>query len=427
MQKKIKVLWLVNIVLPDVSEAFNQKKSVVGGWLTGLFRVIKNDSSIEPMVVFPLYGETGFKKVINDGISFYGVGVSPIHHIYHKSTEQQFDEILSEANPDIVHIFGTEFPHTLAMINAYNRPNRTVINIQGLCSVYANHYFDGLPDTVVYRKNVKEILKGGGLLHDRRLYVLRGEMEVESLMRVHHVIGRTTWDYACCMQINKDIRYHHVNESLRDSFYDKKWDINRVERHTIFISQATYPIKGFHYALLAMGKVIKRFPDAKIMLAGPKTIHMKENKIKSYLRNSYKKYIKSLIKQYHLENHIVFLGSLDEEKMRNRYLKTHLFVSPSAIENSPNSVGEAMLLGVPVVASDVGGVRDLLEHGTEGYVYQSTAPYMLAHYICDLFENDQTCVAFSEAARKHASQTHEREKNAKETIDVYRLMMEDER
>ena len=73
-----------------------------------------------------------------------------------------------------------------------------------------------------------------------------------------------------------------------------------------------------------------------------------------------------------------FLGPFDAPAMRDRYLRTHVYVSPSTIENSPNSVGEAMLLGCPVVSSNVGGVSDLLYHGKEGFLYQTSAPYMLA-------------------------------------------------
>lgn len=71
-----------------------------------------------------------------------------------------------------------------------------------------------------------------------------------------------------------------------------------------------------------------------------------------------------------------------------RYLASSVFVSVSTIENSPNSVGEAMLFGCPVVSSCVGGVLDMLEHGQEGFLYQASAPYMLAWYVGCVFRDD---------------------------------------
>ena len=69
-------------------------------------------------------------------------------------------------------------------------------------------------------------------------------------------------------------------------------------------------------------------------------------------------------------------------------------MSASTIENSPNSVGEAMLLGCPVVSSCVGGVPDMLEHGREGFLYQASVPYMLAWYVKRVFGDDELAMGF---------------------------------
>lgn len=62
---------------------------------------------------------------------------------------------------------------------------------------------------------------------------------------------------------------------------------------------------------------------------------------------SYGKYLRDEIVKYGLEEKVHFLGRLQAEDMCDAYLKSELFVSASALENSPNSVGEAMLLGMP--------------------------------------------------------------------------------
>lgn len=80
--------------------------------------------------------------------------------------------------------------------------------------------------------------------------------------------------------------------------------------------------------------------------------------------------------------------------MLERLLKTHVFLLPSAIENSSNSLGEAMLLGMPCVASNSGGTQDILEHKKEGYLYPYTEPAMCAEYISKIFENDELACKF---------------------------------
>ena len=101
------------------------------------------------------------------------------------------------------------------------------------------------------------------------------------------------------------------------------------------------------------------------------------------------------IKKYHLQNKVIFTGPLNESKMRQRYLDAHVFVSPSLIENSPNSLGEAMILGVPSISSYVGGVPDMIKDKKEGFLYQHDAPYMLA-YICEIFKHDSIALKISE-------------------------------
>ena len=117
---------------------------------------------------------------------------------------------------------------------------------------------------------------------------------------------------------------------------------------------------------------------------------------------------------------IVFTGQLTEKDMRNAYLSANVFVCPSSIENSPNSVGEAMLLGVPVVAADVGGVKNMLKHGEEGYIYQHDATYMLAYYVKRVFEKGGDVYEMTENARKHAQITHDVDKNVADLYKIYK-------
>ena len=105
--------------------------------------------------------------------------------------------------------------------------------------------------------------------------------------------------------------------------------------------------------------------------------------------------------------------------MKNRFLCSNVFVSASTIENSPNSVGEAMLLGVPVVASDVGGVRDLIRDNSEGLVYSVDAPYMLAHHVMNIFSDQEYALEISKGEIKRAESLHNPELNYRQLISIY--------
>ena len=63
-------------------------------------------------------------------------------------------------------------------------------------------------------------------------------------------------------------------------------------------------------------------------------------------------------------------------------------------------MSEAKILGVPSVVSYAGGTTDRIKHGVSGFYYQTDAPYMLAHYICKVFEDTKVALRFSENYRK---------------------------
>ena len=164
----------------------------------------------------------------------------------------------------------------------------------------------------------------------------------------------------------------------------------------------------------------ERYPDIKVYVSGY------DNALKSgVLKTAYGSYIQHLIKKYKLSSNIDYVGILNAEEMKKRFLKSEIFVSPSVIENSPNSVGEAMMLGMPVIAANVGGVSTMLQHNKEGHLYQADAPYLLAYYICCFFEDRQREEVFGEEARKHAQRTHDKEKNIKELIEIYEKIIEE--
>ena len=82
-----------------------------------------------------------------------------------------------------------------------------------------------------------------------------------------------------------------------------------------------------------------------------------------------------------------------------------------------------MLLGVPCVAADVGGVTTMMIHEKEGFVYQSTAPYMLAYYICKIFAMEDAVASMGLTAKEHAVHTHDPEKNLQDLLAIYQSVI----
>ena len=93
--------------------------------------------------------------------------------------------------------------------------------------------------------------------------------------------------------------------------------------------------------LQAMPWIKEEFPDAVIYSTG----EVGRNRYTSHpVRNSYENFLFYLIKKYQLDDSVYFLGYLDEKQMRERFLKSHVYVNTSSIENESNALSEAKIL-----------------------------------------------------------------------------------
>lgn len=413
----MKVLWLINIPLPEASLLMNEKAIPFGSWLVNLSNLLAEKEDISFSIAFPKKKINNLLKIEGKKIKYYAF--SNKIDIGNNKENSQLNEILDDTSPDIVNIFGTEYIHSFAMVNLCNQKNiKTVITIQGLASICSVHYMSGLPEKVKKSYTFRDLIKQDNLKQQQKKFEETGKFEIEAIKNVKHIIGRTTWDKACSMQINPDAKYHSCNEILREEFYKHTWNLKECEKYSIFISQGSYPIKGLHFMIEGMPLILNKYPKAKLYIGGRNIFESKNFKEK-LKKTSYAKYIERSIKKLNLTDKVVFVGLLDEKQMCQRFLNTHVFVSSSLVENESNSLSEAKMLGVPSVASYVGGVTDRISYNNDGFFYQADAPYMLAYHVCKIFENDELAQKFSLNSRKHALEINDKEKNLSKLLGIY--------
>lgn len=377
----MRILWITNIKLPELSKYLGEKPLPIGSWLNSALNEIKKYNWIE-LAVATFDNRKDLYQTVIDGVTYF---LLPLNNKnpqkYQKFLEKEWRKVNELFTPDIVHIHGTELPHTLAWVKACGNKN-VCVSIQGLTSVISRYYsshswLDYIP--LSFRDSVKL----DWISRQKQMFRKRGLYEIALLKSVSHVFGRTEWDKSHLWAINPDATYYHVGETLRPSFYRHKWEFKNCIPHTIFISQAQYPIKGLHQVLRALPIVLRHYPDTIIKIGGGNIL-----RAPWYRKGSYAKIIERLIKKNHLEHHIEFLGALDEHQMCNEYLKCNLFLLPSAIENSPNSLGEAQVLGVPYLTTFCGGTPEIVQ-GEIGNLYRFEELEELAFKICNKFASSQ--------------------------------------
>lgn len=421
----MKILWLINIVLPAIAYELGCEPSIGGGWLVQMAKEVAIYENL--VVVFP---QNIRKECIVgniSGLKYYGFYESgKKYHKYRNENEKVFKEILAKENPDLLHIWGTEFIYDYIMTKMFSKRRRTIVSIQGAISICAKAYMADLPLEIVNSWTFRDFIRKDNLIYQQKKFKKRGKYEILTMENAGYFVGRTDWDEAVCEKINSSAVYYKCNEILRESFYEmeKSWKLDKCEKYTLFISQGGYPLKGLHKVLEAMAQLIKEYVDIKLYIAGGKDLlntHFKD-KIRF---SSYDRYIVMMIRQYNLQNAVVFLGKLTEREMAEQLLKTHVFISASSMENESNSLSEAKLLGVPSVASFAGGTASRIRQGIDGFQYQYEESYMLAYYVKKIFDDDELAERLGKEAYKSESQINCKKDNLEKMLEIYRQVNED--
>lgn len=421
----MRVLWLCNIMLPAIAEKLHMEGSVKEGWISGIlerFILEGQNSDVQLGIVFPANEmlESYHDVFVWNGVQvqcygFYENMDKP--EIYQSNLESRFEEVIADFKPDVIHIFGTEFPHTLAMARAVREPKKLLIGIQGVITICAEEYQAMLPKSVVTRKTFRDFLKKDGIMQQQQKFAMRGRQEVRALKIAGNITGRTDFDKEFAKMINQNAVYHAMNETMRPCFYEGSWSFSDCRKHRIFFSQADYPLKGFHFLLEAMPEILKKYPDAEIAVAGNDII--RGGIIGRIKLPSYGKYLQKLMKQNNLTDKVHFVGKLSAEEMKQEYLKSHTFVCASVLENSPNSVAEAMLLGMPVVCAEVGGVPSVMEGGKEGILFEKGNAKALADAVIALWDDEVLAQKLGKNAQLRARRSHDGERNFNRLMEIY--------
>lgn len=468
----MKVLWVCNTMIPVIAEHFGLEASNKEGWITGLCMDLMNmekkeekpaydpedewlfagisqgpEWSSSPEVItlavaVPWQGDTepawGVKiPVGNNYLLAYGYRenlVNPDNPGTDIVKEQLafFRKIDEEFQPDVIHCFGTEYCHSRILVEDPERSRKVLLGIQGLCSKIAEAYMADLPRKVIRSRTFRDRIRKDSLLEQQAKFTARGITEKKTIEKAVNVAGRTSFDQLYVTWLQPAAKYFVLNETLRPCFYEGQWEAEKARPATIFVSQGDYPLKGLHTAIMAVGKLKKDYPDVQLRVAGNSLTRYTTLKDKLKI-SAYGKYLRKLIRKEHLEKNVVFLGRLTAEEMKQQYLECSVFLCCSSCENSPNSLGEAMILGVPCVTALVGGIPDLFRDGVDGKGYEgwkaerSGADGLelewqardIAKSITSLWKDPDKTLEYCRNAREHALQTHDRENNLRALLDIY--------
>lgn len=293
---------------------------------------------------------------------------------------KRVERYLEEIEPDIVHVQGNA---------CWIHPKRwpAVLTIRGI------------PE--------RDVLFSPGPLRRFRSLMIR-MIQGRDRSRYDHIIAISSYVEK---QLGGQLRgcIYHIPNPVEVGFYTLP---RRTVPNRVLLLGMIIPLKNIHGLLEAARIVCESVPSLSLHLAGAL------DRAPAY----YEKMC-GLLKEYGLDGQARFLGNLSREEVMCELAEAACLVLPSFQENLPMAVAEAMAAGVPVVASDVGGVADMVRDGETGYLIDPSRPDMIADRIERILMDPDLAGRFGRTAKEKAMVQHP-DRVAEQTLEVYRRVLE---
>lgn len=222
-------------------------------------------------------------------------------------------------------------------------------------------------------------------------------------------IGRTAWDREELARANPEAEYFHCDEIMRPPFYDVRWADVQHRGQTVYSTSGAMPGKGAECLLEALA-LLRRRPghgQTRLRIAGVAP--------GSEMGAVYRRKARDL----GLEGAVEWLGRLDAARIAGELQAADVFAYPSHADNSPNAVVEAMLVGAPIVAADVGGIPSLVRRGEEGLLVPRGDAVALAAAIAGLLDDRAAAAGLGAAASATAERRNDPGRVADDMLTIY--------
>jgi glycosyltransferase involved in cell wall biosynthesis len=272
--------------------------------------------------------------------------------------------IINDYKPDIIHVWRTENPFGLI---AQHASTPLLIWLQDIISVYNLKFHTAISQKEIYNFYGKRFV----IYHDYYVFKKLTIQEKQVFRLNHYFTRRTSWDKRITRLMSENSSYFHCDELLRNKFYKYRWNLSNNSEYvftSVIINPHTY--KGFETII-----------ESCLFLQKTGLVNFTWKIIGT---NEYDEIINLFKRKYKIdyaETNIRFLGKLNASNLITHLLSSNIFVHSSHIENSPNSICEAMLIGMLIVATYASGVPNILENEKEGILVQDGDLYAMASAI----------------------------------------------
>lgn len=333
--------------------------------------------------------------------------------IYSKKNEKKMEEALEDFKPDIVHLNNFQRQLSASIIEPIKKKNIPI--------VFTAHDLEAICPNKTMLNNDKEICEkcvGGHYLNCIKGKCIKGS-------GLKSILGAVETRY----YRNKKIFTSKIDKIITPSEFYKKQLIKDgitegkiVAIHNFLdIEMYNYETKDDGYALyfgrLSKEKgiinLIEAFKDLKLgnlYIAGD---------------GPEKEKIQEIISKCNLGDKIKLLGFLNADEMKECIRKCKFVILPSIwYDNCPYSIMESLVIGKPVIGSNIAGIPELVKNNENGFTFDPNSIKELSEKMKILFEDENLVKQFSENAKINARRLYSKENYYREIIKIYNELVE---
>lgn len=401
----MRILWFVNTPFPEMATYFSLKGDFMGSWMPALKRALLDNLDcgfgLEDQLAIacssPHFFQ--FQKFATNKVTYFCLPKSRTCE-YLQSYENELsycEQVVKEFNPDIIHIHGTEEFYGL-LTKRIDTP--VVVSLQGILSTYVRVYFGSM--------RWREICCSPRIIRHFFMMSRKTKTEKKIFKANRYFMGRTQWDKSHLTSLAHDNHlYYHCDEVMRKAFYEEEWNINETKPGTIACISSSYAYKGIDCLLEAIAYVKKKVPKVRLHIYG------------SFPQKGYGAFLQEKVRKFRLHHHVQFCGFKNSRQLAGELKKTRAFVIASHIENSSNSLQEALLMGIPSVVSYTGGLPSLAEHEKTCLMFPRGDAAILAESLYRILTEERLAVRISKAGMLKAKNVNNPDKIAQDLLEIY--------
>ena len=412
------VLWFTGVQLPAVTGAGLNR----AGWQEGLRQALYRHYP-DLKLSIASFGSESYQPFQVENSTYFNIlreqqkygrwqrlVESWKHRSFNKGELSRILDIYEQIQPDLVFIFGTENPFGL-LVGRFSVP--TVISIQAVINGLVGNLFYGLSTRELIREFFsRQSIIGQGIFHKWWTHKKHALVEKQIYKQNKYFCGRTDWDHNWTTRLNPAARYFHIDRILRDVFYQAEWDFESSTENQVFSLGGNAPFKGAITLVRSLAYLKKNGHDQiRLRLAGVDP------------DSSVGQIINEILRENGMEDQVKMLGRINSDQIIAEMKSARIFVLPSHMDNSPNSLAEAMILGMPCIASNAGGIPSMVKDGINGLIYPHAEIQTLAKKIQQLASDNSLARSLGKNARETALERHDPANIAGLIHDMYQEVL----